>query len=626
MDEVTKIVLYQNEDFTDPVVVHTCDMSNITYSTGRREPTSEEIDGVTFTCQELDSLVNSLPEEFSEPLVQYLPDTGSGEVNPDWHNKRFYIKPNMIISVSLYVDSNNRLVSDVRFIVVDSHGVEHELTTVGRLDIQTPLPSRAIRFGYFKQRTDSTPTPSGELSLGVFIVISENETQHSGSLMTRWISPNFWDGSFQPIPITPAHSKNVTPSGFTGGRADYSMPHEPGNAYASLGLVRATGNGLHIYRIPGEQYSALCGELWADDLVDMLAQKIKNRIFKPTSGLLALHKLPVQSTDVTAVNGINICGTRYLKYLTAEAVNVNGQVMSFPPGDETWKVDLRDTEEWSMSFLDCDPYVSAMIVLPFIGTVNIDINKFVYGIIGVRYVIDVINGNCIAEIFSEDLDGHKLLMGRHCGNCAYTYPITSNDGGGFPVLGAIKTAATVGLAVGASIQTAGASAAVTEAQAGVTAAAAEAAAKNETRKLALEGLASAQQGSAIATDSAAKMGAAKDALNGAVMSAKSLTSPHNLSMAGTLPNNASALAGDLRVWLYLTYKNDLTFLDAAHNDMLGELCGHNAAFWCKAGALRGSKFFAGVFHADKIPEATDSEKSEIEMLISQGVYWNGVQS
>lgn len=618
MDKVDKIVMYRGENFTDPVSIQVSDMSNITYTSARSEPHEVVVDDTTFVWQDVSGYSGSMSGEFSEPIVEYRAASGGvPEQNPDWHGVKFYIKPNMYISFSLYTSGN-----DVHY----GAEIYVKTTRICILSGVTPIasqPSLAFRVGYFKERTDSSTQPSGDISIGVFLMKDYYPTTHMGTHETRWVSENYWDGSFMPLPVTPSHAKNTTPNGFSGGRADYSMPHEPGNAYQGLSIVKPTGNGLHVYRIPGEFYSQLCGELWAESLLEMLAQKIKNRIYKPTSGLLALHKLPIQSTSVTRVDGVNICGTRYMKGLQVEAVNNDGQLVCYPPSDDTWKVDLRDLEEWTNSFLDCDPYVSAMIVLPFIGTVNVDINKFVYGIIGVRYVIDVINGNCIAEIYSEDLDGKRLLMGRHAGNCAYTYPITSNDGGGFPILGAIKTAATVGLAVGASIQTAGASAALADAQAGVTAAAAEAATKSESRRLALEGLANAQSAGAIATDSTAKMNARKDAINGAAMGAKSLTSPHNLSMAGTLPNNASALAGDLGVWLYLVYKNDLTVLDEHGDDMLGKFVGRESSFWCKMGSLSSSSFVSGLFHADNVPKATDTEKAEIEKLISEGVYWNG---
>lgn len=589
MDKIEKIVLDRNPDFGDPIAVAVTDMSNITYSTGRQEPASEEVDGVTFTYQELDGNINSLPDNFSEPLVEYKPaGQETPEVNPDWHNERFYIRPNMIIGISLYTHTDaldrRHLITNIRFYVVDSHGTEVDLAVINDDVQQTTLPSRAIRFGYFKQRTDSTATPTGELSLGVFILTSVNETQHRGVQIAQWVSPNYWDGSFQPLPTTPSHARNSTPTGFSGGRSDKSIMHDPEDAYKGLGFISTTGSGVHVYKLSDAEYGALMGEVWAEGL-GHLDDKLKNKIYQPTSGMLALHRLPIE-VPASSVTGINICGGRYLKgnqYI--KAVSSENQVVSFPANDDTWDIDLRPTDEWSMSFLDWDPYVLAIVSLPFIGDVVVNVNYFVYGVVKLRYIIDIVNGNCLAELFTEDESDKHLCIGRYAGNCAYTIPIFGNSQGGFPILGAAAAIGTTAAAIAATVATGG--------------------------------VAAPAAASAIPTS--AKV--AGTAIAGAAMAAKSITSPHRVMPSGSLPSNTSTLAGDLHPWLHLFYKNDITILDEAHQDMLQKFMGRESAIYCKLGALEGKGFISGVFHADDVPEATDEEKMELEKLLAEGVFW-----
>lgn len=581
MEKLDKIIMYRTEDFGDPVAIQVTDMSNITYTTARSEPHSVIVDETTFVWQDLSAYSGSMSGEFSEPIVEYKPaGQGVPEQNPDWHDERFYIRPNMWISFSLYT-SGNQLRYDAEIYVGNTR-----ICNLAGVDTASPHPSMAFRVGYFKERTDSAAQPSGDLSLAVFLMKDYYPTTHMGVHETRWVSENYWDGSFEPLPTTPSHAKTVTPAGFSGGRSTVSTPHEPWNAFTPLGSITADGNGIHIYRLEGGYFDRLMGEIWAEGLKH-LDDKLKNKIYQPTSGMLALHRLPKLIVG-TPVTGVNICGGRYIKDTQVHALTAEDQIVMIPPNNGTWDIDMRLSDEWSMSFLDWNPYVLAIVTLPFIGNVEVNVNYFVYGIVKLRYIIDALNGNCLAELFTEDCDGNKLMIGRYAGNCAYTLPIFGNSQGGFPILSAATTLVGTALAVGATVATGGAAAGATMPVLG-----------NVTN---------------------AKV--AGEIIGGTAMAAKSATTPHQLTSSGSLPANTSAIAGDLMPWLHLYYKNDVTILDEKMQDMLQKFMGREASVYCKLGALESKGFISGVFHADSVPKATDTEKTELEELLKEGVYWN----
>lgn len=580
MDKVEKIVMYRTADFGDPVAIEVGDMTTITYTSARDEPHSVIVGETTFVWQNLDGYCGSFTGEFPTPVVEYKPaGQDIPEQNPDWHDERFYIRPNMWISVSLYT-SGSLLKWDIEIYVGETR-----ICNLQAQDSSTVHPSIAIRFGYFKERLDSSATPTGDTSIGVFILTGYNETTHMGNLSARWISENYWDGSFEPLPTTPSHANAVTPTGFSGGRSTESTDYVPGSAFRSLGVLTATGNGLHMYKINTTVYANIMDEIWVDSIKpDELRDYIKNKIFQPTSGMLSLHRLPVSISGQT-VNGINVCGTRYVKNSSVTAVTT--QHVSVPADGSTWNIDLRPSKEWTESFLDWNPYVLAIVTLPFIGNVEVNVNYFVYGIVKLRYIIDVINGNCMAELSTTDCDDHELIIGRYCGNCAYMLPIFGNSLGGTPILG-MATAVTSAIAVGATIATGGMGAA---------------------------GAATAGENAAFTAKAVAA------SANSAAMIAKSVTTPHQLVSSGSLPANASALAGDLYPRLHLYYKNDVTILDDHMQDMLQKFMGRDASVYCKLGALEGKGFISGVFHADNVPYATDTEKTELEQLLAEGVFW-----
>lgn len=98
---------------------------------------------------------------------------------------------------------------------------------------------------------------------------------------------------------------------------------------------------------------------------------------------------------------------------------------------------INVTEYWG-SYLDYEPYVTADIVLPYIGTHPISADEIVGHMVGVKYHIDVLSGACVAFV-TRDTD----VLYTFAGQCAISVPICSNDWTNV-INGALGIAAAIG--------------------------------------------------------------------------------------------------------------------------------------------------------------------------------------
>lgn len=83
-------------------------------------------------------------------------------------------------------------------------------------------------------------------------------------------------------------------------------------------------------------------------------------------------------------------------------------------------------------YMDYSPYTKASIFLPFIGIKELMIdeimgNKTDPGTVHVNYKVDVITGECIAEIKCHNKKGLNAVCYSFNGNCATDIPITQRD-------------------------------------------------------------------------------------------------------------------------------------------------------------------------------------------------------
>lgn len=354
------------------------------------------------------------------------------------------------------------------------------------------------------------------------------------------------DAFSEPVtpPDTPSETPTVTPNGHYGIGVTQKGNMTFVNYAQALSRVNTGSHGLRMYSVGDGAIDALYSRLWSADIWDKWA----NRKFSPIGGILSLHRVPVIAPTVGTVSSVTIAGQQY-PVGSAQLVSDNIVTIDFG---------AIEIPEISGSFLDYSPYCSAMLYLPFIGAVGIDINAISDGYIAVRYTFDLISGNCIAQVLTIDRDRSSIIYGTYPGNAAYKYPISGNDNGGFAVLGAAAGIATAGLSLAAT------------------------------------------GGSAAPLAASIVSGAAT-----------SISAEHHLQQAGTLPANTAAL-GDLRVYLVITRPAYLT------PDHYVDVKGYPAGDGHTVGSYTG--LLAGELHAESITGATDAEKQEIESAFRGGVF------
>lgn len=95
-----------------------------------------------------------------------------------------------------------------------------------------------------------------------------------------------------------------------------------------------------------------------------------------------------------------------------------------------------DVPEESKSILDYTNFTKAKLFLPFIGIVDIDVDDCMGGRISVQYNIDLLTGDCVAEvkcrkstrIYGEDnIINHNSVLYTFKGNCVVENPLTGNN-------------------------------------------------------------------------------------------------------------------------------------------------------------------------------------------------------
>ena len=105
---------------------------------------------------------------------------------------------------------------------------------------------------------------------------------------------------------------------------------------------------------------------------------------------------------------------------------------------------INVTEYWGC-YLDYEPYVTADIVLPYIGTHPISADEIVGHMVGVKYHIDILSGACVAFV-TRDTD----VLYTFAGQCAVSVPICANDW-----TNVVNGALTVAAAIGSMVATGG---------------------------------------------------------------------------------------------------------------------------------------------------------------------------
>lgn len=401
-----------------------------------------------------------------------------------------------------------------------------------------------------------------------------------------------FEGAKKPVPPSKSTTQGNTPNGFRGGRDDYSDTDTISTISTHISYTaNSATHGIHFYHLPSyADYDDFCEAMWSDYTWSQFSSRGE---WNPVGGVLSFALMPCYPDHYVSTSTANIRSSGKELLLSA-----NDGVEAITPPMSTAELTSLAIKplEYSHSFLDWTGYTKAHFRLPFIGNVPIDISKIMGGGVRVKYNIDFITGNCLAQIYTipeQDVMGDRsndvpnssydgagvtgcvVMIGQYAGNCAHKLPYSGASVGGSNAIGSLTTATLGAAAVGAGI--------------------------------------------ALANPAMIAGG-----IGGAVSGLTNLIMPNTRPMTQNAIPNADTM-GMLVPALIIERPMDLTPISEDGEPTVYEFFNGRPA--AAGGTVKDYKsfdtgegiFIQGVLHADTL-YATESEKQEIEAAFAKGVY------
>lgn len=241
-----------------------------------------------------------------------------------------------------------------------------------------------------------------------------------------FVSENFFDTS-----VSKPYEGGSSGSNPDSGYGDNDTDSENATKIGGLnGILAGEGYGLHVYELSATAYS----ELLSNMLSQRLDLKLSRAIWDTSDSIISIHRLPTLSrsqvnTNVIRTGGFcNIDMTNTVKRDTTNIITVS----SDPVSVGTIKNDFLDYTN-----------TTAILYMPFCGSTVIPIEDIMSGSIQVIYEIDLVQGNCVCNVYTTNYQNREKLQGCYSGNCAYRIPIMGSTDGSGEIAGLIQTAVGV---------------------------------------------------------------------------------------------------------------------------------------------------------------------------------------
>ena len=267
----------------------------------------------------------------------------------------------------------------------------------------------------------------------------------------------------EPTTDTPDDT-NVTPSGWTGD-FNFSSDSDSHVTPTGFGWANQWKHGINIYNLTSSQVGSFLDCMWDFSITKNLGKKL-DELFGGANtnwlqGIVSLHILPCVVNTTGQDQLITIFGQMIGTTATGKKMytGTSQHIVTI----ESKELPIGNTlpENVFLDYENCSAYVK----LPFVGQVPVDIRKFRNGSLQVTYDIDVLTGNCVAQIYATskkipgyaDSTGKKILIYQGSGNCAIHIPYCGNTEGGFKQLQAVAGIgmAAIGAATGSGLAVAG---------------------------------------------------------------------------------------------------------------------------------------------------------------------------
>jgi len=362
-------------------------------------------------------------------------------------------------------------------------------------------------------------------------------------------------------PVTPSFDpyEDAGDSTIGGGDGTFDGSSDP-VPVPSLPSIGATDTGFISLFVPSaSQIRQVASYLWSN-FFDLATFK---KIFEdPMDCILGLSVVPVSvptsgSAQIT-VGNVELSGIT-LPLASQQYVEVDCGTVDF-------------TRRYFGSYLDFEPYTKMSLFVPYSGVHAVSADDIIGKVVGLKYHIDILTGSLVAFLTC----GNSVLY-EFNGACASNIPVNSMN-----YASTIENAIRIAVNIGTTVATAGAAAPATAA--------------GEGAKLAVSG---AEVGRAIALGGSTAQGA--------------LSLKPSIDRAGSL-GGTTGLMGNQIPYFIITRPR---MCKPKNQDVFQ---GYPSFIQTTLGAMKGSGFtaFENVILAGSY--LTDTEKSELESILTAGVY------
>lgn len=218
------------------------------------------------------------------------------------------------------------------------------------------------------------------------------------------------------LPYLPYVPTNREPPEWEGHSPEISFPKPdiPFPTWTPSGSETPVVSGepgfIQVYNPTGGEFITFGRWLWVT-YADADMDKIWNNPFDGVIGAHELYATPSKDGYSTIRCGFLDSGVGSI-VVNQRYTTINCGSMVIP-------------EYWG-NYLDYSPYSQALVYLPFIGIVNLDVDDIVGSAINIVYHVDSYTGACIAQITAAR-DNYENTLYQFSGNCAVEIPMAGGS-------------------------------------------------------------------------------------------------------------------------------------------------------------------------------------------------------
>ena len=233
-------------------------------------------------------------------------------------------------------------------------------------------------------------------------------------------SRNFWESGIL------APFGDTTPGGSIGGYGTYddtsdTYPIPPNILNDTYKNIFGTGAGLSVYALSNAEYHTFLTNIYNPTFF----QAWENTIFNPVNGIYSCIRVPFTQSNLTLdnVSTVSISHTNF--DMTTHRIT-NGFVYDEQIDDG--HTEIYNVNEYFGSYLDYAPYTTAELIIPFYGSISLDINEIMGGSVKITRRCNYLNGDFTVFVQCTNRFGISNTH-TYSGNAAFTLPIVSGDTG-----------------------------------------------------------------------------------------------------------------------------------------------------------------------------------------------------